>query len=991
MHSLTSTRATRLLNCLRPCSLGILTRVTGEGGIIPRSISHIFGFMHAAATSGGGSAAPSYNVSMSFCQLYLDTIQDLLAPADTKGGVSGGGGGGSGGGGASLNRSAWATGAVGGGVGGGADESFASGGAGGGGGSSNAGLAVREDPARGFYVEGLSEYNVSSWGDAIALLNAGLENRVLGATRMNATSSRSHTILTIRIEARTPISGHGHVSGYTSRRSQLMLCDLAGSERVRRTSSRGARLEEARAINASLHTLGQVISALSVASTNPHARVHIPWRDSKLTRLLYGNIGGSCNTYLLATVGPAFKNVSETLSTLMFASRCMRVASTPITALSHTQVDYAEMCASLQARLAEVEAGHAGELGALQKRYELALLDMQAQLDVAQAAAVNAASASLVAGVSSNVSAPALDSFLVSLAEDAEGSSPPIIRVDAGASADALGAMLAAACGAYDASAALILSNQARAAAQHRIWARAIARASDEEGGMKAAQAGMAAEDLDELDQRFGSHLGQDYSSAARVMHAINMQHSTNNVTVGSGNDGNDGAAAAGGSSIGTDAWQAPPAVPRSLAHFGGAVGQTALGSLLSSEDAAAKGSTGGGTMFEPRVRHPTLPQLLASGGPEAVARYTSDAVAAAVDNMRRIGELFATKDAAFDDVKRHLAAAEAAVRTRDEDLQNTRYVLRYLVDTITHLREHGGRAAARPEGSGSGPGGPRNAGTSAAVRAIGASTPGAFGEGYPYSAYHGEESAILDVGDTSTAWLAETGAASPEAGGSTPLLPKLMQRHSHGRTPATSAITASGAGAVAASGSSIQSAAAQAFTTESWRPPRSSSGTSATGAAADSRTASSRRNSDASDAPSHASMAQTPVSYNAQPPATGSAPPLDAESARAIAAAAPSSSVQAALTAARDIGAPSEAASDPSGADGGGGGGGGGGSGDDEVEYIVAHRVVSGAAGEPAMLYKVHWRGASASEDEWFPRADLVVDFPHVVRSYEAKHLRPS
>ena len=86
-------------------------------------------------------------------------------------------------------------------------------------------------------------------------------------------------------------------------------CDLAGSERVRRTSSKGTRLEEARAINASLHTLGQVIAALSVVSMAPPGGggkplPHVPWRDSKLTRLLFGNLGGAANTYLLATVGP---------------------------------------------------------------------------------------------------------------------------------------------------------------------------------------------------------------------------------------------------------------------------------------------------------------------------------------------------------------------------------------------------------------------------------------------------------------------------------------------------------------------------------------------------------------------------------------------------------------------------------------------------------------------------------------------------------------
>ena len=219
-------------------SLGILTRVAGESGIIPRALSHVFGAIAQEEASGTGRV---FAVTASFAQIYLDTVQDLL--------VQGGGG----------------------------DAA-----AGGGGGTS---LPVREDPVRGFYVEGLSEYAVRSFDEATALLNWGLEHRVLGATRMNATSSRSHTILTVRVEVRVPATGArldapdvaggatataagssssggggGALTGHVATRAQLMICDLAGSERVRRTSSRGARLDEARAINGSLHTLGQVIA-----------------------------------------------------------------------------------------------------------------------------------------------------------------------------------------------------------------------------------------------------------------------------------------------------------------------------------------------------------------------------------------------------------------------------------------------------------------------------------------------------------------------------------------------------------------------------------------------------------------------------------------------------------------------------------------------------------------------------------------------------------
>lgn len=223
-------------------SLGILTRVAGESGIIPRALSHIFGAI-AQETRGR-----QYSVTASFAQIYLDAVQDLLVgPPPHLGGGGGGGGGQHGGGGT---------------------------------GEAGVNLAVREDPSRGFYVEGLSEYAVRSFEEATALLNWGLEHRILGATRMNSTSSRSHTILTVRVECKVPASGArletsaspgdavaggavAALTGHVTTRATLLICDLAGSERVRRTNSKGARLEEARAINGSLHTLGQVIAVRS--------------------------------------------------------------------------------------------------------------------------------------------------------------------------------------------------------------------------------------------------------------------------------------------------------------------------------------------------------------------------------------------------------------------------------------------------------------------------------------------------------------------------------------------------------------------------------------------------------------------------------------------------------------------------------------------------------------------------------------------------------
>ncbi len=151
------------------------------------------------------------------------------------------------------------------------------------------------------------------------------------------------------------------------------MVDLAGSERVRRTISKGTRLNEARSINTSLSALGNVIAALA-----EDRNVHVPYRDSKLTRLLQDSLGGTASTALVATVGPAPMNYSETLSTLLFAARCMSVKTTPI---QHEEVDYAEMCANLQERLSTIESRLNAKHQAQQARYQEQIKELQHQLD----------------------------------------------------------------------------------------------------------------------------------------------------------------------------------------------------------------------------------------------------------------------------------------------------------------------------------------------------------------------------------------------------------------------------------------------------------------------------------------------------------------------------------------------------------------------------------------------------------------------------------
>jgi hypothetical protein len=192
---------------------------------------------------------------------------------------------------------------------------------------------------------------------------------------MNATSSRSHTILTVNIEQR--IDGdatQGGAANYTKTlRSKLLMVDLAGSERVRRTISKGTRLSEAKSINTSLSALGNVIAALAEQNVT-----HIPFRDSKLTRLLQDSLGGTASTALIATIGPAAVNYGETLSTLLFAQRCMAVKITPI---KHEEIDYAEMCAKLQAQLNSMEGVMTEKLLQQQKTYEETIKGLSTQLE----------------------------------------------------------------------------------------------------------------------------------------------------------------------------------------------------------------------------------------------------------------------------------------------------------------------------------------------------------------------------------------------------------------------------------------------------------------------------------------------------------------------------------------------------------------------------------------------------------------------------------
>ncbi|NXL63487.1 KIF3B protein, partial [Chordeiles acutipennis] len=181
-------------------------------------------------------------------------------------------------------------------------------------------LELKERPDTGVYVKDLSSFVTKSVKEIEHVMNVGNQNRSVGATNMNEHSSRSHAIFVITIEcSELGLDGENHI-----RVGKLNLVDLAGSERQAKTGVHGERLKEATKINLSLSALGNVISALVDGKST-----HIPYRDSKLTRLLQDSLGGNAKTVMVANIGPASYNVEETLTTLRYANRAKNIKNKP--------------------------------------------------------------------------------------------------------------------------------------------------------------------------------------------------------------------------------------------------------------------------------------------------------------------------------------------------------------------------------------------------------------------------------------------------------------------------------------------------------------------------------------------------------------------------------------------------------------------------------------------------------------------------------------
>lgn len=173
-------------------------------------------------------------------------------------------------------------------------------------------LKIKESPVTGIFVDKLTEVCLTSFEDFMYYIDIGQQNRIVSETRLNSNSSRSHSILIVEISQTNRMDN-------ITKTGKLNLVDLAGSEKISKTGAVGETLEEAKKINLSLSALGNIIHALTSGAD------HIPYRDSKLTRILQESLGGNFKTSLIVTCSPHSFHLEETISSLNFAERAKKI------------------------------------------------------------------------------------------------------------------------------------------------------------------------------------------------------------------------------------------------------------------------------------------------------------------------------------------------------------------------------------------------------------------------------------------------------------------------------------------------------------------------------------------------------------------------------------------------------------------------------------------------------------------------------------------
>ena len=204
----------------------------------------------------------------------------------------------------------------------------------------NSNLKIKESPTKGIFVEKLSEIYISNLDEFMNYIEIAQNNRKTSETKLNHNSSRSHSILILEITQHNLLEN-------IIKRGILNLVDLAGSEKVSKTGAIGETLEEAKKINLSLSALGNVIHALTSNKKNEH----IPYRDSKLTRILQESLGGNFKTSLVVTCSPHSYHLEETLSSLYFGKRVKTIKNYVKVNIKYTYDELQKMVYELEEKL----------------------------------------------------------------------------------------------------------------------------------------------------------------------------------------------------------------------------------------------------------------------------------------------------------------------------------------------------------------------------------------------------------------------------------------------------------------------------------------------------------------------------------------------------------------------------------------------------------------------------------------------------------------
>uniref|UniRef100_A0AAY4DYN4 Kinesin motor domain-containing protein n=1 Tax=Denticeps clupeoides TaxID=299321 RepID=A0AAY4DYN4_9TELE len=286
-----------------------------EKGIIPRAVRHLFQGIQKRRTEAqaAGGHPPEFKVSAQFLELYNEEILDLFEGARDR--------------------------------------------------KSN--IKIHEDSSGGIYTTGVTSRLVTSENELLDCLKLGALSRTTASTQMNAQSSRSHAIFTIHLcqmrvcQLQEDGVSEGSISqpAYETLTAKFHFVDLAGSERLKRTGATGERAREGISINCGLLALGNVISALGDQSRKGG---HVPYRDSKLTRLLQDSLGGNSRTLMIACVSPSDRDFMETLNTLKYANRARNIKNKVVVNQDKTSQQISALraeIARLQMELMEYKAG----------------------------------------------------------------------------------------------------------------------------------------------------------------------------------------------------------------------------------------------------------------------------------------------------------------------------------------------------------------------------------------------------------------------------------------------------------------------------------------------------------------------------------------------------------------------------------------------------------------------------------------------------------